>query len=87
MARRSSCCEQSGLLVISCVSMPTLSRPSSHSLEENGIVTRCDITTFDSVEVSDLPYDDEARVQKLILNVSPNRYSHTAHVLALMPPI
>ena len=36
-------------------------------------MTRCDITTFDSVEVSDLPYDDEARVQKLILNVSLTR--------------
>lgn len=41
----------------------------THSLEENGIVTRCEITTFDSSEVYDLPYDDEERVQKLILNV------------------
>ena len=40
-------------------------------------MTRCDITTFDSVEVSDLPYDDEARVQKLILNARPTQHRYT----------
>lgn len=40
------------------------------SLEDSGIVTRCEITTFDASEIFDLPYDDDERVQKLILNVS-----------------
>lgn len=33
-------------------------------------MTRCEITTFDSADVYDLPYDDDERVQKLILNAS-----------------
>lgn len=39
-------------------------------LEDDGIVTRCEITTFDASEIFDLPYNDEERLQKLILNVS-----------------
>lgn len=43
-------------------------------LEENDIVTRCELTTFEAGEVFDLPYDDAERMQKLILQVREARH-------------
>lgn len=39
-------------------------------LEENDIVTRCELTTFEAGEIFELPYDDADRMQKLILQSS-----------------
>lgn len=38
-------------------------------LEESGILTRCEITTYEPDELMDLPFDDEAKIQKLIMKV------------------
>ena len=38
-------------------------------LEESGIVTRCEITTYEPDALMDLPFDDELKVQKLIMKV------------------
>ncbi|KAL8278047.1 hypothetical protein RQP46_009507 [Phenoliferia psychrophenolica] len=35
--------------------------------EESGIVTRCEITTYEPDELMDLPFDDDAKIQKLIM--------------------
>lgn len=43
--------------------------PRPGRLEESGIVTRCEITTYEPDELMDLPFDDELRVQKLIMKV------------------
>ncbi|KAK4698220.1 cell cycle checkpoint protein, partial [Phenoliferia sp. Uapishka_3] len=39
-------------------------------LEESGIVTRCEITTYEPDTLMDLSFDDDARVLKLIMKVS-----------------
>ncbi|KAK4053338.1 checkpoint clamp complex protein Rad1 [Microbotryomycetes sp. JL221] len=36
-------------------------------LEEGGIVTRCEITTYEPDQVMDIAFDDDKRVQKLIM--------------------
>lgn len=38
-------------------------------LEESGIVTRCEITTYEPDMLMELAFDDETRVQKLIMKV------------------
>jgi hypothetical protein len=40
---------------------------SAHSLEEGGIVTRCEIITLDPEPMLDLPFEDEQRVVKVIM--------------------
>lgn len=39
-------------------------------LAEGGIVTRCEMTTYDPDELMDLAFEDEFKVQKLIMKVS-----------------
>lgn len=39
------------------------------SLEESGIVTRCELTTYEPDGLLDLKFSDEERVQKLIMKV------------------
>lgn len=41
------------------------------ALVEGGMVTRCDLTTYEPDELMELPFDDTERVQKLIIKVSP----------------
>jgi hypothetical protein len=38
-------------------------------LEESGIVTRCEITTYEPDSLMDLAFNDDNRVQKLIMKV------------------
>lgn len=43
---------------------------ASYSLEEGGIVTRCEITTYEPEGLLDLAFVDEDKVQRLIIKVS-----------------
>lgn len=55
-------------------------------LEDNGIVTRCEITTFDARQIIDLPYDDSERMQKLILAVGEySDYKNRSLLISGMP--
>lgn len=40
-------------------------------LEQGGIVTRCELSTYVSDELMDLSFDDDNRVQKVIMKVCP----------------
>ena len=57
----------------------------ANRLEEIGVVTRCEITTFSSGEIYDLPYDDDEKVQKLILAVSAHAQLQFLQCLPSMP--
>lgn len=46
-----------------------LTRSLTRSLAENGIVTQCEMTTYDPDELMDLAFEDEFKVQKLIMKV------------------
>lgn len=53
-------------------------------LEESGIVTRCEITTYEPDTLMDLSFDDETRVQKLIMKVRSSRCLVTPLLLAAL---
>jgi cell cycle checkpoint protein len=40
-------------------------------LEEGGIVTRCELSTYVADELMDLPFHNDSRVQKVIMKVCP----------------
>ena len=60
-------------LLFSCMSNLCLSSSRDLSeegvsrLEESGIVTRCEITTYEPEQMLDITFDDSTRVQKLIM--------------------
>lgn len=43
----------------------------THRLEESGTVTRCEITTYESEPPMEMGFDDAAKIQRLIMKVSP----------------
>lgn len=71
-ASLSSCCavNDGSRDVRACVR----SRHSSCRLEEGGIVTRCEITTYEPEGLLDLTFQDEDKVQRLIIKVRAQIY-------------
>lgn len=68
-------------LVMLCVALSVrtrtageCSRSRTHRLEEGGIVTRCEITTYEPEGLLDLTFQDEEKVQRLIIKVRPRRF-------------
>lgn len=63
-----------------CVQLTTVERhsgsPPRLRLEESGIVTRCEITTYEPEGLLDLAFHDEEKVQRLIIKVRLTRPIH-----------
>ena len=79
MSTRSLVSKQSRIICLQYVILKA-KMTSTGRLEENGVVTRCEITTFEAGDVFELPYDDDERVQKLILNVTFTFYQDCARI-------